>query len=195
MCVRPCACVRTHSCLCVCWTFFLSDNILQHDLQIVYMTVTFRCDKLYLLYIVQENVSSPPGLIQKILEQKSTVIIEFRQRQILFIVRHVSSNMLSHRQRYRCFVVLVLFKLFYCINILMANAGFILHYHLKAFDSEISACYFPAGIWCQNDVVLPLMRRHHVASTLIRRHFTSCARWVNFIYFQTLLSYHLKLVK
>ena len=31
---------------------------------------------------------------------------------------------------------------------------------------------FPAGIiWCQNDAVLTLMRLHHVASTLIRRHF------------------------
>ena len=27
------------------------------------------------------------------------------------------------------------------------------------------------GIWCQNDVVSTSMRRHHVASTLIRRHF------------------------
>ena len=33
----------------------------------------------------------------------------------------------------------------------------------------------PAGIWCQNDVVLTSMRRTHVASTLIRRHFrTKC---------------------
>ena len=39
---------------------------------------------------------------------------------------------------------------------------------------------FPVGIWCQNDVVLTSMRRcHHVASTLIRRHFTPCARWVH----------------
>ena len=29
----------------------------------------------------------------------------------------------------------------------------------------------PAGIRCQNDVVLTSMRHHHVASTLIRRHF------------------------
>ena len=35
----------------------------------------------------------------------------------------------------------------------------------------------PAGIWCQNDVVSTSMRRDHVASTLTRRHFTSCARW------------------
>ena len=35
----------------------------------------------------------------------------------------------------------------------------------------------PVGIWCQTDVVSTSMRRHHVASTLIRRHFTSCARW------------------
>ena len=34
---------------------------------------------------------------------------------------------------------------------------------------------FPAGIWCQNDVVSMSMRRNHVASTLIRRHFrTKC---------------------
>ena len=33
----------------------------------------------------------------------------------------------------------------------------------------------PAGIWCENDVVLTLMRRDYVASTLIRRHFdTKC---------------------
>ena len=30
---------------------------------------------------------------------------------------------------------------------------------------------FPVDIWCQNDVVSTSMRRHHVASTLIRRHF------------------------
>ena len=29
----------------------------------------------------------------------------------------------------------------------------------------------PVGIWCQTDVVSTSMRRHHVASTLIRRHF------------------------
>ena len=29
----------------------------------------------------------------------------------------------------------------------------------------------PVGIWCQSDVVSTSMRRHHVASTLIRRHF------------------------
>ena len=34
---------------------------------------------------------------------------------------------------------------------------------------------YPAGIWCKNDVVLTLMRRDDVASTLIRRHFrTKC---------------------
>ena len=33
----------------------------------------------------------------------------------------------------------------------------------------------PVGIWCQNDVVSTSMRRDHVASTLIRRHFnTKC---------------------
>ena len=33
----------------------------------------------------------------------------------------------------------------------------------------------PAIIWCKNDVVLTLMRRDDVASTLIRRHFrTKC---------------------
>ena len=29
---------------------------------------------------------------------------------------------------------------------------------------------YPAGIWCENDVGSTSMRRHHVASTLIRRH-------------------------
>ena len=34
---------------------------------------------------------------------------------------------------------------------------------------------FPVGIWCENDVGSTSMRRHHVASTLIRRHFcTKC---------------------
>ena len=34
---------------------------------------------------------------------------------------------------------------------------------------------YPAGIWCENDVGSTSMRRHHVASTLIRRHFgTKC---------------------
>ena len=36
----------------------------------------------------------------------------------------------------------------------------------------------PTGHLCQNDVVLTSMRRHNVASTLVRRHFTSYARWV-----------------
>ena len=34
---------------------------------------------------------------------------------------------------------------------------------------------YPVGILCQNDVVSTSMRRDHVASTLIRRHFhTKC---------------------
>ena len=34
---------------------------------------------------------------------------------------------------------------------------------------------YPAGIWCENDVASTSMRRHHVASTLIRRYFrTKC---------------------
>ena len=37
----------------------------------------------------------------------------------------------------------------------------------------------PVDIWCQNDVISTSTRRYHVASTLIRRHFTSCARWEN----------------
>ena len=39
----------------------------------------------------------------------------------------------------------------------------------------LNICPTPAGIWCQNDVVSTSMRRNHVASTLIRRHFrTKC---------------------
>ena len=34
---------------------------------------------------------------------------------------------------------------------------------------------YPADIWCENDAVLTSMRRDHVASTLIQRHFgTKC---------------------
>ena len=36
---------------------------------------------------------------------------------------------------------------------------------------------YPVGILSRNDVALTSMRRHHLASTLIRRHFTSCAHW------------------
>ena len=46
-------------------------------------------------------------------------------------------------------------------------------------DQE-SPSLIPAGIWCQNDVVLTSMRRHHVASTLTDVIFTSCARWDKF---------------
>ena len=35
------------------------------------------------------------------------------------------------------------------------------------FSHGVYVC--PMGIWCQNDVVLTSMRRHHVASTSIRR--------------------------
>ena len=36
-------------------------------------------------------------------------------------------------------------------------------------------CTCPTGIWCENVVGSTSMRRHHVASTLIRRHFcTKC---------------------
>ena len=34
----------------------------------------------------------------------------------------------------------------------------------------------PLGIWCQHDVVSTSLRCHHITSTLIGRHFTSCAR-------------------
>ena len=44
-------------------------------------------------------------------------------------------------------------------------------------DNAFSDLPNPLGICCQNDVVSTSMRRHHVTSTLIRRHFTSCARW------------------
>ena len=47
--------------------------------------------------------------------------------------------------------------------------------YLHANRSLVHRALGPAGIWCQNDVVLTSMRRHHVASTLIRRHFgTKC---------------------
>ena len=38
-------------------------------------------------------------------------------------------------------------------------------------SKRICGCAVPLGIWRQNDVVLTSMRRHHVASTFIRRYF------------------------
>ena len=38
-------------------------------------------------------------------------------------------------------------------------------------DFQRYCSYCPVGIWCQNDVVSTSMRRNHVASTIIRRHF------------------------
>ena len=34
-----------------------------------------------------------------------------------------------------------------------------------------TSCSYLVGVWCQIDVVSTSMRRNHVASTLIRRHF------------------------
>ena len=50
-----------------------------------------------------------------------------------------------------------------------------------------SSIIFLLGKWCQNDVVKKSMRRHHVASTFIRRHFTSCARWVTIVSLSTFI--------
>ena len=45
---------------------------------------------------------------------------------------------------------------------------------------------FPADIWCQNDAVSTSMRRDHVASTLIRRHFhTRCPLGSYWLYCST----------
>ena len=41
----------------------------------------------------------------------------------------------------------------------------------KTSHAERREEVYPAGIWCQNDVVSTSMRRHHAASTLIRHHF------------------------
>ena len=49
--------------------------------------------------------------------------------------------------------------------------------YFRRIDCYYVVCilHFPAGIWCENDVGSTSMRRHHVASTLIRRHFgTKC---------------------
>ena len=43
------------------------------------------------------------------------------------------------------------------------------------FATFLNGINSPADIWCENDVVLTSMRRDHVASTLIQRHFgTKC---------------------
>ena len=51
---------------------------------------------------------------------------------------------------------------------------------LVTWRSRHGAC--PADIWCENDVVLTLMRRDYLASTLIRRHLAPNARWVGLRY-------------
>ena len=40
--------------------------------------------------------------------------------------------------------------------------------HVKSCNADT---FNPVGLWCQNDVVLTSMLRHHVASKLIRRNF------------------------
>ena len=47
--------------------------------------------------------------------------------------------------------------------------------HNPTTAAHVRGASFPADIWCENDVVLTSMRRDHVASTLIQRHFgTKC---------------------
>ena len=64
------------------------------------------------------------------------------------------------------------------ILLLISDIFFIGVQFRHMFDSvprPVVAEYIPVGIWCQNDVVSTSMRRDHVASTLIRRHFnTKC---------------------
>ena len=46
-------------------------------------------------------------------------------------------------------------------------------------QKDLSAQYL-VSIWCQNDVVSTWMRRDHVASTLMRRHFyVMCPAGIN----------------
>ena len=46
---------------------------------------------------------------------------------------------------------------------------------ITGHKQSIKPSLYPAGIWCENDVVLTSMRRDYVQSTLIRRHFgTKC---------------------
>ena len=57
------------------------------------------------------------------------------------------------------------------------SVGICKHLRLLRFQyaSSASSNTLPVGIWCPNDVVSTSMRRDHVASTLIRRHFnTKC---------------------
>ena len=53
--------------------------------------------------------------------------------------------------------------------------------HLKQMSTNLPFRSQPVCIWCQNDVVSTSMRRDDVASTLIRRHFTSCACWTHLL--------------
>ena len=48
----------------------------------------------------------------------------------------------------------------------------------------------PSGIWGQNDVVLTSMRRNHIASMLIRRHFYAIPRWELYHFLLCLPEFH-----
>ena len=55
------------------------------------------------------------------------------------------------------------------------SSAFIYESILILFHTNNKYNNIPAGIWCENDVGSTSMRRHHVASMLIRRHFgTKC---------------------
>ena len=82
------------------------------------------------------------------------------------------------------FTVLVLKKFTYFVNIypvfLYVSTPVISNYWYLNINFQgpenLQLKSYPVGIWCQNDVTLTSMRRHHVASMLIRRHFTSHRR-------------------
>ena len=58
---------------------------------------------------------------------------------------------------------------------LIENGTYCICYYSVLYTLLTASVLNPAGIWCQNDVVLTSMRRDDVASTLIRRHFhTKC---------------------
>ena len=71
-----------------------------------------------------------------------------------------------------CCFLFVYFFVFFVIDLF-----YYIYLFIFFFFVLFSVYLFPVGIWCQNDVST-LMRHHHVVSAMIRRHFTTCVRWV-----------------
>ena len=108
-----------------------------------------------------------------------------------YSVRDIVLRYVYSASRYCNMLCLVCLQMLYCAmsvlqadNVLCFVYSIKLHFAMCILLAYIILCcmsfllhviHTPAGIWCENDVGSTSMRRHHVASTLIRRHFgTKC---------------------